>query len=105
MDNWLEQTDIDISEHKHHGNVHSHEAWLRNAGRWSEDRQACLNLIAEQPRTAKECAELMGKPFNSVSGRFSELKLLGLVKPTGEKRNGSAVLRVCTPAEFFDGEP
>jgi hypothetical protein len=35
------------------------------------DRMEVLALITEQPRTMKECASLMGKPFNSVAGEVA----------------------------------
>jgi hypothetical protein len=48
----------------------------------------------------KEIAVLMGKGFNAVAGRGSELKALGLVRKTGEVREGSAVLEIVKESEI-----
>lgn len=83
----------DISAGKHKGNEQSVRAHRYNHN-LEADRNEVLRLIAECPRTMKEIAAVMGKEFNAVSGRGSELKRLGLVRKTGEVRDGSAVLEV-----------
>jgi len=86
----------DITANKHHGNEESREANERaNYGK-EQQRMEVLECISRFPGgcTMKEVAAMMGKPFNAVSGRGSELKKAGQVEKTGETRDGSAVLRV-----------
>jgi hypothetical protein len=82
----------DVTYSKHHGNSESNEAFAQNQSTRDTDRQTVLELIRELPRTMKQIASIMGKGFNAVAGRGSELKALGLVKKTGEVIDGSAVL-------------
>jgi hypothetical protein len=83
----------DITYGRHHGNPESNAAFSHGASTRENDRQQVLELIQECPRSMKEVARMMGKGFNAVAGRGSELKALGLVEKTGEVRAGSAVLR------------
>ena len=48
--------------------------------------------------TAKEYAELVGKPLNTVSGRFSGLAQKGYIEDSGARRAGSRVMRACQPS-------
>ena len=48
--------------------------------------------------TAKEYAALVGKPLNTVSGRFSGLAQKGYIEPSGARRAGSRVMRACQPS-------
>jgi hypothetical protein len=82
----------DISYSRHHGNPESDAAFCHNQSTRDNDRQMVLELIRELPRSMKQIAIIMGKGFNAVAGRGSELKAMGLVKKTGEIRDGSAVL-------------
>ena len=92
----------DITFNKHHGNEESNDAYIKALPSMAESRRACYDLIAERPRTAKECAVELGKPFNAVSGRLSELKKMGLVEKTPMRRDGGAVLQVI--GEYYDPE-
>lgn len=83
----------DICSRKHQGNTESREANKVNVPSRSAQREAVLVYIRATPRSMKEVAQLMGVPFNTISGRGSELKRYGLVEETGEVRQGSAVLR------------
>jgi len=79
----------DITANKHHGNDESREANEKaNSGK-EQQRMEVLECISRFPGGC-----MMGKPFNAVSGRGSELKKAGQVEKTGETRDGSAVLRV-----------
>lgn len=44
---------------------------------------------AARPMTADELAEFMGKTIVSVRPRVSELRRLGKITPTGERRNSA----------------
>jgi predicted transcriptional regulator len=84
----------DISENKHGGNKESRNAYKRHESRLEVQRNEVLALISKHGGLSmKEVAALMDVPFNTVSGRGSELKQLGKVEKTGEVRDGSAVLR------------
>ena len=39
--------------------------------------------------TADEIAVILGEPFRALQPRVSEMRALGLIKPTGERRIGS----------------
>lgn len=54
-----------------------------------------LEVVLAHPAgiTAKEVAAKLGKEFNAVSGRKKELQALGLIRGTGERRDGSEVLK------------
>jgi predicted transcriptional regulator len=84
----------DICAGKHDGNEQSREANTKSMSNRDAQRAAVLRLIIENNGLSmKEVAQLMGVEFNTVSGRGSELKKMGLVEPTGEVRSGSAVLK------------
>jgi hypothetical protein len=83
----------DICENRHQGNAESIDANNRNSFTRELDRHRVLTIITEKPSTMAEVAAKMQVQLNTISGRGSELKKLGLVAPTGERRNGGAVLR------------
>ena len=83
----------DISANKHGGNTESAAAHKSAKTCLASCRYKALKEIHQQSGTGKEVALRLGKAFNAVSGRFSELKEKGLIETTGERRNGSAVLR------------
>lgn len=88
----------DICAGRHRGNVESRAAFERARGEIREMHRLILNYFAENGEmTAKEVAVVFGKPFNQISGRFSELKQKGYLVPTGRRRDGSAVLRLRRP--------
>lgn len=84
---------VDICSGRHQGNTESRAANQQGLPSRAAQRMAVLIYIRNEPRSMKEVAQLMGVPFNTISGRGSELKRLGLVELTGEVRQGSAVLR------------
>jgi hypothetical protein len=89
------KNDFDICSGKHGGNEQSRKANNRNMQHRTAQRLAVLELIKDSPNglSMKEVADLMNTQFSTVSGRGSELKKFGLVEPTGEVREGSAVLQ------------
>lgn len=84
----------DPCEVKHGGNECSIDANLRNRHVREDDMRRVYDLLAIRPATMKEVAGWMGKQLNQVSGRASALLRLGYIERTGERREGSAVLRV-----------
>lgn len=85
----------DICRRKHGGNPESRVAFDRVEPSIGEWHAVILSYFDRNgPATAKEVAFALGKPFNQLSGRFSELKKLGHIVPTGARRDGSAVLRL-----------
>jgi transposase len=95
--NTLIEKIIDPCSNKHQGNEQSRAANRRNMQDREQQRSQVLNLIIEHNGLSmKEVAQMMGVPFNTVSGRGTELKKFGLVEPTGEIRSGSAVLCATT---------
>lgn len=82
----------DICSSKHGGNAESVEANGR-----VDKRQGQRDVIATLTNarlTSKEIAVRLGKPLNCISGRLSELKMAGVIMPTGVRRDGSAELRL-----------
>lgn len=67
---------------------------LDREGRGRETRKAdaieVLRLILTSPRTIDEVSEIMKRPPNAVSGRFSELRAAGLIKQTESRRKTRA---------------
>jgi predicted transcriptional regulator len=84
---------LDICSGRHQGNAESRFANYRSLGNRASQRQMVLNLIRQTPRSMKQIAAICGVPFNTISGRGSELKKLGLVEETGIVVHGSMVLR------------
>jgi len=83
----------DVCVRKHRGNKESREA-NPSAKTKIRMRQYVLHYLKPKPQTSKELAQMMMKPLNAISGRISELKAMGLIEPTGERRRKCAVLRV-----------
>lgn len=84
---------FDICERKHHGNARSVEARARTnvTGR----RKQVYDFIVrckETGATSHEISQALGIPLHAISGRISELKLIGRVIVVGE-RNGADILR------------
>lgn len=87
----------DITARKHGGNEQSaaaHDTVAPHLGEVQAEALAFLGSRGKAGGTAKEFAQASGRTFNEVSGRFSELKKLLLIVPTGEKRDGCAAYRV-----------
>ena len=49
-------------------------------------RRKCLPLLREKAMTPDECAKCLGIDWQSIRPRFTELKLLGVIEDTGERR-------------------
>jgi hypothetical protein len=84
---------LDPCERKHRGNELSKAAHKKIVHTKAETYQRILNYVrATGGATGKEIAAGLGKQFNAVSGRFSELKAMNKLKDSGARRDGSAVL-------------
>ena len=93
MQRLLFTTDLDPSRGR--ASPESRDAWLRLHPALSDARKRGLAEVqAAGPGglTAKELAERWGVGLNTISGRFSELMALGLIRKTGSRREGAAVL-------------
>ena len=85
---------FDITARKHKGNAASKAANPKAQAK-KESHEKILELLRMNGRlTAKEISILLGKPFNAISGRFSELKMLGKIRGTGVRKEGSELLEV-----------
>lgn len=49
--------------------------------------------------TSKDIAERLGKPINTISGRITELKMLGYFRETELRRDGCALLKFVRDAQ------
>ena len=83
---------LDICERRHRGNAESIAANLRADKQ--KGRTAVLSVLISHPATAKEIAAQLGVGINVISGRCSEIKMLGLVRATGVRRSGSMELEL-----------
>ena len=73
---------------KHGGNEYSTEAHKSIRASKSKLRQEVLSAIRDffYGATSDEVEQLLNYPHQTVSARMTELKALGLIVPTGEKR-------------------
>lgn len=84
----------DICAAKHGGNAESVEANRRNTMHRAKQQRDILEYVKASGSygiTCKEAALHMGCHMNAISGRFTELCAAGLIKRSGEKRDGCAV--------------
>lgn len=98
----------DPTRNKHHGNRESRMAWERAKYTVVESQQAILNALeAVEPEglTGKECARILAKGFNAVSGRITELLEMGLVYDTKERRDGCRIVKLSAPGSSFLSNP
>ena len=82
---------FDVCAGKHGGNEQSEEAFESVRHVISAGKVAALSFIRSRGAygaTAQEYADRLGVPINKVSGRFSELKLLGRIEKTGVRNRG-----------------
>ena len=85
----------DICENKHQGNAESVQANRRVASSKVKSQQAILEILREYGAlTCKEIAIARDVPMHSVSGRITELKEQGLVRPTDLIRDGGRVVEI-----------
>jgi predicted transcriptional regulator len=85
----------DICRSRHRDNKESRDANPAGVVK-KQVQKVVLSLlqIKSHGMTSKEIADVLDRPLNAISGRISELKALGLVEPTGERKEGCAVLRL-----------
>jgi len=70
----------------------SREAQLRLAPHLQRREELVYSVVARSERhraTAKEVARSLGVDLNVISGRFSELEGMGLLRLTGVRREGA----------------
>lgn len=88
---------VDLCEKRHRGNPQSVEAHKRVIHTKQETYRKILDYVkcAANGATVHEIAEALGygKAINRASGRLSELKAMGKLVETGNRRAGAAVLR------------
>jgi hypothetical protein len=79
------KTPADVCQSRHGGNQHSANANKRVSK--AADREAVYSLIkqAADGRTLKELCAIMGKTPNALSGRITELKMIGRVEVNGTR--------------------
>jgi hypothetical protein len=95
MDRFSPLDPSDPCRGKHGGNPESEAANVRAHGGKEEMRRRILCLfLTGCDWTSKEIAARLGKPLHAISGRLSELRAAEDLVPTGERRDGAAVLRV-----------
>jgi len=83
---------FDITYRKHKGNASSKAANPRQSSKALVQGQILELLQVNKRLTGKEIALMLGKPFNAISGRFSELKALSKIRGTGIRKDGSELL-------------
>lgn len=84
----------DICLLKHRDNKQSNQAHLKLVPfkiKMKDKIMALIDMQKERGITGLELSQSLNKPFNTFSGRLSELKKEGLVIERGT-RNGSAIL-------------
>ena len=89
----------DICENRHKGNIESLAANPTTEHKRDSHERILNFLRVNGNRTSKELAYYFGKQLNVISGRISELKAIGAIEPTGERRDGAAVLRLKSGTE------
>lgn len=89
--------EIDICESRHRQSPESQDAFekVKHTKQLMYDR---IMFLAQQRKdygiTVHEVAGAVGKQVNCVSGRLSELRMMGKLRKSGLRRNGAAVLIV-----------
>tara|TARA_R110000764_G_scaffold17520_2_gene48143 strand:+ start:479 stop:868 length:390 start_codon:yes stop_codon:yes gene_type:complete len=84
----------DICANKHQGNAESVAAHDSIKPSLPKRRMLILSIFLTGRYTPKQVASMMLAQLNTISGRFTELKEMGLLEPTGDRVEGSAVLRL-----------
>jgi hypothetical protein len=82
---------FDVCAGKHGGNEQSVDAFESVKGGMRVAHIAILKFLelrGDHGATAQEYADRLGVPINKVSGRFSELKLMGRIEKTGVRNRG-----------------
>lgn len=85
----------DICKTKHRGAKNSKRAFNKvEASIPSRKKQIVEIIRARGNATLKEVADILGVQRNTISGRFTQLVVAGLIRKTGESRDGFAVYEV-----------
>lgn len=85
----------DITANKHGGNAESVKANRRVSSTKVKSQQAILETLRQYgPLTCKEIAIAKDVPMHQVSGRITELKEQGIVRPTSLIRDGGRVVEI-----------
>lgn len=85
---------FDVCANRHKGNAESVAA-NPSAAHKRATHERILALMGTRRMTSKEIASEMGLPLNCLSGRLSEMVAMGMIRRTGDRRDGAAVLEVC----------
>lgn len=85
----------DITAQRHRGSSESIAVAPSSVAK-RQAHEKILGLLRIRPMCSKEiCKALgLGDKISLISGRLSELKAMGKIQPTGERRENSAVLRI-----------
>jgi predicted HTH transcriptional regulator len=90
----------DVCARRHRGSAESRAANERVQSFKLEDQSRIwLYLLANGPATSKEISSALHMGYTTVSARMSELKAEDWLRPTGERRDGAAVLRAVKKSE------
>lgn len=85
--------DFDICRNRHRGSPESVAANPSQEHK-RQSHERILALLVQKKMTGKEIADAMNVPFNTISGRCSEMKALKLIRKTGVRRDGAAELEI-----------
>jgi predicted Rossmann fold nucleotide-binding protein DprA/Smf involved in DNA uptake len=92
----------DVCANKHGGNEESNAANKKVDPFKAAMRELIYQAVVKRgPSTADEIVTYLGMPYQTVSGRFSDLKIEGRLVRTGERR---MTRRNCTAAVFAAAE-
>lgn len=89
----------DPCRHKHGGTDTSNAAWEKARHGVAECQQIILDVLRHSHSygmTCKEIAGVLGKAMHKISGRITELLESGLVRKSGEIRDGGKVIQLET---------
>lgn len=86
----------DPCESRHKGNVDSRTAWEKVSPRRQETYRQILKFYyaSPDPISPKEICQMMGVNPNDISGRFTELKEMGILHPIDDTFKGSRRLEL-----------
>jgi hypothetical protein len=90
---------------RHGGNAESQAAYERLRGSLTRSQKEAADLyrgIYPESLTSKEVARLLNKPLHSVSGRCTEGKQDGWLRPTDVVRDGSRALKWEPSFEYWE---
>lgn len=90
----------DVCARRHRGSAESRAANERVQASKSYDRAMIWSYVNKNgPATSKEISSALHMGYTTVSARTSELKAEDWLRPTGERRDGAAVLRAVKKSE------